>query len=90
MKRGESLFTDASTIINGERQDMYGAPEDSFSLIAKLWSMYWQRQEENRFHAKDVAMFMMLYKIARQMNQNKRDNLVDIAGYLGILDDMEV
>jgi hypothetical protein len=31
---------------------------------------------------------MVLFKMARQQNQHKNDNLVDAAGYLGILGSM--
>ena len=86
MKRGEKLYTDASNTINGERQDMYGAPEDSFEFIGFLWGKYLGM---GKLRASDVAFMMVQYKLARQMNQDKRDNLVDMAGYLGILDDIQ-
>ena len=91
MKRGEKLYTDASNTINGERQDMYGAPEDSFKGIGDLWSMYLQNRREGVgawITQADVAFMMVQYKMAREMNQHKRDNLVDMVGYLGILDDI--
>ena len=90
--RGEKLFKDASNTINGERQDMYGAPEDSFVVISDLWETYLCRRknlENIIISPSDVAFMMVLYKVARQMNQDKRDNLVDIVGYAGILDDIE-
>lgn len=33
-------LTEANNIINGERQDHYGNPEDSFALIAEYWEVY--------------------------------------------------
>jgi len=38
-KLGASLL-EAEKIINGERQNSYGNPEDSFALIAKYWQTY--------------------------------------------------
>ena len=38
-KRGKILLK-APDIINGERQDQYGSPEDSFSLIADYWTTF--------------------------------------------------
>jgi hypothetical protein len=35
-----------------------------------------------------VAFMMALFKAAREKNQNKRDNVVDMAGYLAIYDDL--
>ena len=88
-KRG-SVLSDAIDVINGERQDQYGSPEDSFALIAEYWETYLQSNNcDVSVDSKDVAMMMVLFKIARQANQHKRDNLVDAVGYLGILGDME-
>lgn len=33
-----TVLDEAKIIINGERQDQYGNPEDNFALIARLWS----------------------------------------------------
>ena len=79
-----SILDEAKGIINGERQDVYGSPEDSFALIAEYWSSYLEKTVVSG----DVAMMMVLFKLARESHQHKRDNLVDAAGYLGILGDM--
>ena len=60
------------------RNESYGQPEDNFSTIAELWSVY-LRHEVQPF---DVAMMMALLKIARARNDEyNEDNLVDLAGY---------
>ena len=79
-----SILDEAKDVINGERQNHYGDPEDSFALIAEYWSTYM----EKNITPQDVAMMMVLFKLARESHQHKRDNLVDAAGYLGILGDM--
>ena len=38
---------------------------------------------------KDVAMLMILFKIAREENKHKRDNAIDIIGYAVLADEME-
>ena len=97
-QRGSAL-AEALEIINGERLDTYGNPEDSFSLIAELWTVYLEQfrrpeggrgfdAEEDFLRPDDVAMMMVLFKLARQMHQGKRDNVVDAAGYLGLLGDL--
>lgn len=86
--RGAAL-QQAIDIINGERQDVYGSPEDSFSKIADYWTTYLGDQMTDRITAEDVAMMMVLFKIAREANQHKRDNIIDAAGYLGIYADMQ-
>lgn len=77
MNRKEILETAITTVCK-ERQDAYGNCEDNFALIAKLWSDY----TESEITAKDVAMMMILLKMARIKTGNyKADNYVDIAGY---------
>jgi len=84
--RGKVL-KEAIEVINGERQDQYGKPEDSFALIAEFWTSYVKRINRD-LDAKDIALMMVLFKLAREIYQGKRDNLVDGAGYIGIAGDM--
>lgn len=84
MKRGECLDK-ANSIVNGERQKNYGTPENNFQRIAELWTSYLQNREEEHLDylsAKDVAIMMILMKVARLMNDPKHeDSWTDIAGY---------
>ncbi|SME89325.1 DUF6378 domain-containing protein [Desulfovibrio gilichinskyi] len=87
-----SILDKAKVIINGERQDQYGNPEDSFKTIAAFWTPYLRSRgllkEDRELTPKDVAMLMVLLKIGRESQQEKLDNLVDLAGYAGIAGDM--
>lgn len=93
------VLAEAINIINGERQNVYGSPEDSFSLIGEYWAVFLKERlveqgaiEKDavvKVSPKSVAMMMTLFKIAREANQHKRDNIVDAAGYLGIYADMQ-
>lgn len=77
-QRGRAITEEALRTINGERQDAYGAPEDTFALIASLWSAYLGVDVK----AENVADMMQLLKIAREKGgKGKRDNLVDNIGY---------
>lgn len=86
-----NLAVDALKIINGERQNSYGDPEDSFNSIASIWVWYLKNVYGNSIHIspKDVAIMMTLLKIARECNQNKEDNIIDAIGYLALAGDME-
>lgn len=76
----------ADQIIHGERQDMYGSPEDCFDLIADYWNNYILAKEDVCLDASDVAILMTLFKIARMSGQKWHpDNAVDACGYLSIL-----
>lgn len=79
-----SVLVEAGKVINGERQDSYGNPEDSFAEIGTLWGWYLGRA----LSPADVAMMMALLKFAREKNQRKRDNVVDACGYLALYADI--
>lgn len=81
-------LSEASTIINGERQDTYGAPENSFALIALYWQAYLDQVKDRPLNSVDVGNLQILFKMARCSGQKAhRDNYVDIAGYAGIVAD---
>ena len=89
-----SVLMEAHRVINGERQQQYGSPEDSHTVIAEMWSGYLQARQSAGHSAalapSDVAHMMVLFKIARQLNgAGKRDNYVDAAGYIAIASDMQ-
>jgi hypothetical protein len=60
-----------------ERGGSYGLPENSFECIALYWSVYLDKIITET----DVAILMMLLKIARETEKHKDDNFLDIAGY---------
>lgn len=80
MSRDE-ILDKAKSIINGERQGTYGEAEDSFAIIAKLWSVYLH----HAISPADVANMMILMKIARNSSGvYKDDNWIDICGYAAL------
>ena len=88
----KSSLTEASDIINGERQDQYGDPEDSFQIIADFWYVYLSHKYGGQptfdITPIDVAHMMSLFKHARMLGQKpKRDNYIDAIGYLAIAAD---
>lgn len=76
MKRA-GILEAARVCVCGEREQDYGTPEDSLSLIGKLWTAYMGIT----FTSNDVAMMMALLKVARIKNGDKADNFVDLTGY---------
>lgn len=81
------ILEEARKTISVERQDSYGNPEDSFTHIANYWNTFLTSKLKEPLTKQDAMMMMVLFKIAREHNQHKKDNLVDAAGYLGILGD---
>ncbi len=84
MTRQEVLDA-ARACVCGEREQAYGSPEDSFAAIADLWTAYLHAGRNlptNReLVAEDVALMMILLKVARQIGRGKEDNWIDMAGY---------
>lgn len=86
--RGKILL-EALEIINGDRLDAHGKPEDSFGQIARLWSAYLFDRLELPLERRDVAILMALLKIARiQTGTAITDSFRDAAGYIGLAADM--
>lgn len=85
----EQVLKEALKIVTNDRQKNYGTPEDNFSIIANLWGSYLGC----KISTTDVALLMVLLKIARARSNNGYvDNYVDIAGYAacaGELNDKE-
>lgn len=78
------ILDEAKKCITGQREDDYGSPEDNFCVIADLWSAYVSSacNVDIIIDAKDVALMMVLLKIARASNKHyKGDNFIDMAGY---------
>lgn len=76
MTRAEILEVARKCVCGGQEHD-YGTPEDSFGLIAELWTVYMRIP----ITPKDVAMMMALLKVARIRHGDKVDSFVDLAGY---------
>lgn len=73
-----SVLNEANRIVNGERANVYGGPEDSFKTIGDLWQAY----AGVAFSPADVAIMLGLLKVARlKTSPNHRDSWVDLAGY---------
>lgn len=80
------LLQAANNIVTADRNEQYGEPEDNFENIARLWSAYLNgsvTHEPECLGAEDVAIMMILFKVARLIdsNYNSMDSWVDIIGY---------
>ena len=74
------ILEKASEVISGERQEQYGSPEDNFLRIAELWTTY----TGHMVTPHDVAMMMILLKVARVQTFATEDTLIDICGYAAL------
>ena len=86
----EEILTGAGDCVLRDRDAQYGSPENSFEMIADLWTAYLNKR--TIIAPRDVAAMMALLKIARISRSRKSDNWVDLAGYAacgGEIDDKE-
>lgn len=74
----KQTLDEAEKMVNGQRTQDYGTPEDSFNTIAALWGAY----NRKIFSSADVAIMLALLKIARlKADKTHKDSWVDLAGY---------
>ena len=84
----QEILTQAAECVCKDREEQYGTPEDSFSLIAALWNAYLGDRVTD---AHDVAMMMALLKIARaRTGKPKADNYIDLAGYAACAGEIKI
>lgn len=70
----------AEQLINGDRNNQYGPPDQDFGRTAQLWTTYLEGRTHLQPH--DVAAMMILLKISRiRWSPEKHDHWIDIAGY---------
>lgn len=82
MKVKKTILEEAEdTII--DREKFYGSPQEVYKEVANYWSIY---LGDPAIDETDVCFMMVLLKIAREMNICNRDNLVDAAGYLRLVE----
>ncbi|MFF2551834.1 DUF6378 domain-containing protein [Nocardia sp. NPDC058058] len=79
------ILLEADQLICSDRNEQYGEPIDNLGRIASYWSTYLGRP----ISARDVALMMVLSKVAREANGHKPDSCVDMAGYAAIAAEVE-
>ena len=83
----QQVLETAIHMVCGDREDDYGSPEDSFSVIAGFWEVYMNakctpKDTKVTILPEDVAAMMALFKLARiASGRFKMDSWVDCAGY---------
>ena len=70
----------ATKIVTGQRQYDYGDKYQNHKNISDLWSSYLGK----KISAHDVAICMLLVKVARLKHRKTEDCYVDMAGYAAI------
>lgn len=86
-----TIYEEVKNIIENEKKKQYGDKNITFGRIANFWNTYLHNIDKLKkdLTRKDVAMLMILFKIAREQWSHRHDNLVDIIGYTVLADGME-
>lgn len=84
----KNILQEAEEIIFGDREQVYGHPAKNLERIAEYWALYLKHKFGTQLllSAEDVCWMMAQLKMTRQMNTHKRDNLVDTAGYVALIE----
>ena len=83
----QSILSEATAAVFGERQQKYGHPRDNMQRTADLLNGYFAAKGvEFRASADDIPVMMILLKLARLVETpGHRDSIVDVAGYAEVL-----
>ena len=81
----QNLLDEAKKLIGGDRQTDYGDKLTNHENIANFWSIFLK----TKITPHDVAICMALVKVARLMNQHKKDSYLDMAAYAAIAGEIE-
>jgi hypothetical protein len=80
------ILLEADDIIHGERVKTYGPASETFEEVADAFCAITGKDVTGR----DVALLQMLLKLKRNYHSStNRDHLLDCAGYLGIMADIQ-
>lgn len=88
-KKTQPLLLEAHAVINGERKKTYGDGTNGMQGVADQWTLYLNQKYGGGFiyiTAEDVCWMMADLKKYRQMHKSKRDNVLDAAGYIGLIE----
>ena len=78
------ILEEAITAVCTDRNHQYGGPEQSFSVIAEMWTAYMRcKGYDITITAHDAALMLAAFKMARAITSEnpKTDTYADLAGY---------
>ncbi len=80
----QSILEEAAEVISGPRKESYGEVRLSFTRIAVGWTSI----TGQTISPEQVCLMMIWLKVCREVASHSRDNLVDIAGYDALLEQL--
>lgn len=87
----DEIIEKAKDLINGDRAKDYGDAKDNFDRIAVAWSWWLSKRLSSEITANDVALMMVLLKMARlRDNRLHEDSYYDLIGYAALAGEVEL
>jgi hypothetical protein len=84
-KPGEDHMAEANALVNGDRMAAYGSPKPAYDAQAQVWSGLLAHKLKEPLTAADVVLLLAGMKLVREARRHKRDNVVDMHGYILVL-----
>ncbi len=86
----KSIIQEAVEIAGeGKERNGHGNPLRNHQRIADIWSVQLGKSLTRPITPREVALMMIGLKLAREVHTPKRDNLVDVVGYVECIDQMD-
>ena len=89
----KSILQEADSIVNGARKADYGSAKVSFERIGQMTALMltveeWDLLSQRIIPPTVVTKMHQATKLTRESFAHKRDNLVDLAGYASLQNDI--
>ena len=89
----KSILQEADSIVNGARKADYGSAKVSFERIGQMTALMlteneWKALQDRVILPTVVTKLHQATKLTRESFAHKRDNLVDLAGYASLQNDI--
>lgn len=81
----QSALDIAKELIYSERQAQYGTFKNNMTTLSEIFALL----TKIKLTEQQCTQFLIALKLARESNKHKRDNLVDVIGYIALLDDLK-
>jgi hypothetical protein len=81
----KNVLEEALATVTGPRMENHGHPWANMQDAASMWSAILETDVTPEL----VALCMIAFKVAREKNNPGRDNMVDIAGYCWVHDQVK-
>jgi len=81
LSKAQAALEQASTLINGPRQEAYGSPHTNFDRFAQRISQIVKAPITKQ----QAAQIMVELKLARLANSHHEDSIIDAIAYLALM-----